>query len=147
MTFFPTEFWVTCSAACCLGGGLAWLAARSLWRSNVARIERELRQTSEAVCQVAEIQLKIYEKFCGSLTNLEEKILELSVPGGESALPLERRHHVLALARKGATLDEIIRKLSIPRGEAELILRLRKYAGGRPAMAKSGGEVGKYAQG
>lgn len=49
------------------------------------------------------------------------------MPSADAPLPLERRHQVLTLARKGVSAEEISRRLNIPKGEAELILSLRKY--------------------
>ena len=122
------------------------------WQTNkklnrrVHALERDLRHFSDMVTQMAEIQMKTYEKNSASLENLEERIMELSVPSHDSSLPLERRHQVLALARQGVGLEEIVKRLKAPAGEAELILNLRKYMGGEHARSmKKNERVTKYA--
>ncbi len=82
---------------------------------------------SEDLLQMAELQMEIYRRVSKDLSDIEERVLDLSVPSAEATPPLERRHQVLTLARKGVALDEIARRLHMPRGEAELILNLRKY--------------------
>ena len=61
--------------------------------------------------------------------------MELSVPSHDKKLPLERRHQVLTLARRGMSVKDIAKRLKAPVGEAELILNLGKFAeqdGNRP---------------
>lgn len=72
--------------------------------------------------------------------------MELSIPDGDSGLPLERRHQVLTLARRGMALNDIVKRLKAPVGEAELILNLGKYARTED-QPKSGneGQVKQYA--
>jgi Protein of unknown function (DUF2802) len=79
------------------------------------------------------LQQEIFQRVCRNLNEIDEKVMELSVPTSDGPLPLERRHQVLTLARKGLSVDEIARRLSMPKGEAELILSLRKYSDGNPA--------------
>jgi hypothetical protein len=90
--------------------------------------------------------MKTFEKHSASFEELEERIMELSVPSHDSSLPLERRHQVLTLARQGVALEDIVKRLKAPVGEAELILNLRKYMGGGNARSsKMNEQVGKYA--
>ena len=99
-----------------------------VWRRRFLALQAEVRRLSEDLLQVVELQSDAYRRVCRGLTDVEEKVLELSVPSGDAPLPLERRHQVLTLARKGVAIDEIARRLNMPKGEAELILSLRKYA-------------------
>jgi len=103
------------------------LVSLQLWRRPFRTLRREVMQFSEDLFQMAELQKDIYHRICRDLNGIEERILDLAVPFSEGPLPLERRHQVLTLARKGVDLEEISRRLNMPRGEAELILRLRKY--------------------
>lgn len=112
------------------------IAAVFSWKrvgKSVRRIhylERDLERLSEAVSQMAEVQMKAQQKYASRFDDMEERIMELSVPTHDATMPLERRHQVLALARQGVALDEIVKRLKAPVGEAELILNLHRYAGG-----------------
>jgi hypothetical protein len=111
-------------------------------------LERDLQSFSEAMCQMAEIQMKSYRRVSGNLGDIEERIVELAIPSEDTRVPLERRRQVLALAHKGVALEEITKRLRVPRGEAELILNLRKYMDvSTPRDAKSNGELKRHAQG
>ncbi len=127
--------------------GAGYFVFRKKCDRRIEVLERELRQLSEALCEMAETQMKAYEKVTVNIGHIEERMLDLAVPSSDSAPPLERRHHVLALANKGVALEEIARRLKIPRGEAELILGLRKYAG-RAVLREpvDAGEVKRYVQ-
>ena len=103
------------------------LKKRLLLRTQM--LEADLKRMSDAVIQLAEIQMRSHEKSAVRLEDMESRIMELSVPSQDSILPLERRHQVLALARQGVALEEIVKRLKAPIGEAELILNLRKYTG------------------
>ena len=127
------------------------LIGQLVWRRRFRALQGEVRQLSEDLLQVVELQSDVYRRVCRGLTDVEEKVLELSVPSGDAPLPLERRHQVLTLARRGVAVDEIARRLNMPKGEAELILSLRKYVdlksdGSRLPMsngyASSGAKVG-----
>jgi len=121
-----------------------WITNRRL-RRRIQVLERDLQHISELVSQMAEVQVKTFEKHSASIENLEERIMELSVPSHDSSLPLERRHKVLALARQGVALEDIVKRLKAPVGEAELILNLRKYMGGEYARSgKTNVQVKKY---
>jgi len=131
---------------------LAASAGLCMWRSNkrmtrhIHELERDLQVLSDVVTQVAEVQLKTFEKHSAGIESLEERIMELSVPSHDSTLPLERRHQVLALSRQGIPLEDIVKRLKAPVGEAELILNLRKYMGGTAARpTKMNEQVRKYA--
>lgn len=123
-----------------------FLLQRKLYR-RFSALERDLQQFSDVMCQMAEIQMKSYRKLNGNLGEIEERIMDLALPSNDSGLPLERRHHVLALARKGVPIEEIVKRLNIPRGEAELILNLRRFIDvGAPKTAKAVGEAKRHAQ-
>jgi DNA-binding NarL/FixJ family response regulator len=111
-----------------LGAGAAYFLTNRILGRRVITLERDLQIFSEAMSQMAEIQMKAYHKISGNMGGIEERLLELAIPSADSRLPLERRHQVLALARKGAAIEEIAQRLNLPRGEAELILSLHKYA-------------------
>ena len=111
---------------------------RSITRKMIRRletVERDLQRISDAMSQMAELQMKTHQKISTHFNDMEERIMELSVPSQDSSLPLERRHQVLALARQGVDLEEIVRRLKAPVGEAELILNLSRYMGGENAPA------------
>jgi len=122
-----------------------WITHRRLVR-RIHALERDLHHISDVASQLAEVQMKTFEKHSASFEDLEERIMELSVPSHDSSLPLERRHQVLTLARQGVALEDIVKRLKAPVGEAELILNLRKYMGGESARStKMNEQVGKYA--
>ena len=113
---------------------------------RIQDLEQDLQHISDVVSQMAELQVKTFEKHSASFENLEERIMELSVPSHDSSLPLERRHQVLALSRQGVPLEDIVKRLKAPVGEAELILNLRKYMGGESAPSmKINGQTRKHA--
>ena len=114
------------AAAMLAAGGCC--IAQVIWRRRFLTLQAEVRRLSADLLQAVELQSDVYHRMCRGLSDVEEKILELSVPSGDVPLPLERRHQVLTLARKGVAVDEIAHRLNMPKGEAELILSLRKYA-------------------
>jgi len=125
--------------------GLHWVTKKKLL-GRIKALERDLQSFSDVMSKMAEVQTKTYHKFSTSVEDLEERIMELSVPSPDSGLPLERRHRVLALARQGMALDDIVKRLKAPVGEAELILNLRKYMGGESSRAaKTDEQVSPYA--
>lgn len=105
--------------------------------ARVQRLERDLRHISDAVSQMADAQIKSFQKHSAGLEGLEARIMELSVPSRDSSLPLERRHQVLTLARQGLPLEEIVKRLKAPIGEAEVILNLQKYMGAENAQSQT----------
>jgi hypothetical protein len=117
------------------------------WNNRLRTLERDLQQCSEAMNQMAEIQMKSHRKLTGDLGDMEQRIMDLALPSENTNLPLERRHHVLALARKGISIDEIVKRLNMPRGEAELILNLRNFVdAGVSRVNETAGEAREYAQ-
>jgi hypothetical protein len=126
-------------------GFCQWLSNKRLLR-RIHELEQDLQRFSDVMSQMAEVQIKTFEKHSASIENMEERIMELSVPSHDSSLPLERRHQVLALSRQGVPLEDIVKRLKAPVGEAELILNLRKYMGGANAgNMKMNEQVKKYA--
>ncbi len=122
-----------------------WVSNRKLTR-RIQELEQNLQRFSDVVSQMADVQVKTFEKQSASIENLEERIMELSVPSHDSSMPLERRHQVLSLARQGVSLDDIVKRLKAPVGEAELILNLRKYMGGQHTRStKMNEQVKKHA--
>ena len=126
-------------------GAFCWSATRKMVR-RIENVERDLQRISDMMSQMAELQMKTHQKFSTHFDDVEERIMELSVPSQDSSMPLERRHQVLALARQGVDLAEIVKRLKAPVGEAELILNLSKYMGGEGSPAgKTHGQVKQYA--
>jgi hypothetical protein len=122
-----------------------WVTNRRL-TGRVRGLEQNLQHLSDVVTQMADVQMKTFQKHTANFEDLEERIMELSVPSHDSNMPLERRHQVLALSRQGVGLDEIVKRLKAPVGEAELILNLQKYMGGEISRsAKTNEQVRKYA--
>ncbi|MBN2244024.1 MAG: hypothetical protein JW793_15170 [Acidobacteria bacterium] len=107
-------------------------------------LEKELEDVCAALSQMAELQVRSYRKHASLVDNLEERIMELNFPSDDSRLPLERRHQVLTLARRGVNLDDIVRRLKAPVGEAELILNLGEYAKNANTCKVGNGERGKH---
>jgi hypothetical protein len=127
-------------------GSLHWILIRKL-RDRIHGLEQDLQGISDVITQLVEFQMKAHEKSSADLEDLEERIMDLSVPSHNSNLPLERRHQVLALARQGVALDDIVKRLKAPIGEAELILNLGKYTGVEISRsAKKNEQVKPYAQ-
>ena len=133
------------TAASC---GIVFFFLDRRYNRRIKTLERDLQRFSEAMCQMAEIQMKSHRKVSGNLGDIEGRILELAIPSGDTRMPLERRRQVLTLARNGVAVEEITKRLNVPRGEAELILNLRKYTDvATPRAAKSNGELRRHAQG
>jgi hypothetical protein len=122
-----------------------WITDRRL-TGRVRVLEQNLQHLSDVVTQIADVQMTTFQKHNANFEDLEERIMELSVPSHDSSMPLERRHQVLALSRQGVGLDEIVKRLKAPVGEAELILNLQKYMGGEISRSsKTNERVRKYA--
>jgi len=122
--------------------GSLWLHRQ--WQRRFLALKHELAEVSENLMQMAELQTDVYRRVAGNLNDIEEKVLDLSVPASEGVLPLERRHQVITLARKGVGVDEIAHRLSMPKGEVDLILSLRKFAKATPHPPRSQGKVQEY---
>ncbi|MBZ5495445.1 MAG: DUF2802 domain-containing protein [Acidobacteriia bacterium] len=133
------------SAAALLSAGGYYLLQRH-WRRRFQALSEEVARVSEDLAQVVELQADIYRRLCRDLNDVEEKVLDLSVPSSDVPPPLERRHQVLTLARKGVAVDEIARRLNMPRGEAELILSLRKYVDAKTPTEPAHGVLRGYAR-
>ncbi len=132
-----------CAAHLCL----CYFLFQRKWGGRLLALERDLQQLSDAMSQLAEIQMKSYQKLSGNLGDMEERIMDLALPSQDPDLPLERRHQVLALARKGVPIEEIVKRLNMPRGEAELILNLTGFVNvGTSRRAETAGEKDGYAQ-
>ena len=116
--------------------GLALCAGALFWKNRVELLkriqglERDLQGLSNEMSNMVEIQIGSHRRQITRFEELEERIMDLSIPSRDSSLPLERRHQVLALARQGIGLQDIAARLKAPAGEAELILNLRKYMDG-----------------
>lgn len=122
-----------------------WSVIRRMIR-RVQSLERDLQRISNAMSELAEIQIETQKKYNAHFGEMEERIMELSIPSEDSGLPLERRHQVLSLARQGVCLEDIAKRLKAPVGEAELILNLGKYMDREKAQAgKSSRQVRQYA--
>ena len=135
----------------CLGIALTGISAGICWGVNrkmnrrFQALERDMKRVSEAMTQMADLQMKTHQKLSARFEDIEERMMELSVPSNDAELPLERRHQVLALDRQGVPVQEIAKRIKAPVGEAELILNLRKYRGGEGLPAgKSFGRAGQY---
>jgi hypothetical protein len=129
-----------------LFAGISHLIINRRLTCRVRALEQDLQHLSDVASQMAEVQMKTFQKHSASFEDLEERIMELSVPSQDSSLPLERRHQVLALSRQGVGLEDIVKRLKAPVGEAELILNLQKYMGGETSQsARMNQRVRKYA--
>ena len=112
-----------------------------LWQRRFLALKPEMKRFSEDLMQMAELQSDIYRQVSRHLNDIEGKVLNLSVPSSEGSRPLERRHQVLTLTRKGIAVDEIARRLSMPKGEVDLILSLRKFVKATPPQQRSQGAI------
>jgi hypothetical protein len=113
-----------------------------IWRRRFFLLREEVQHLSEDLLQAVELQEDMYRSVRRGLDGIEERVLELAVPSADAPLPLERRHQVLTLARRGVSTDEIASRLNMPKGEAELILNLRRFAdtsheGSKPAVLRN----------
>lgn len=113
--------------------------------ARIDKLEQDLQQLSTAMSQMAELQLKDHEALSSNIADLEERLVELSIPSNDEDLPLERRHQVLSLAQRGLSLEEIVQRLKAPVGETELILNLRQYMGGENSPDINNRQVTQYA--
>lgn len=128
--------------------GSAYFLLDRKYNHRIKTLERDLQSFSQAMCQMAEIQMKSYRKVTGNLGDIEERIVDLAIPSEDSRVPVERRRQILTLAHKGVAIGEISKRLNVPRGEAELILNLRKYMDvAAPRTVKSNGEPQRHVQG
>ena len=123
--------WLLFVLTAVVGGTILYHAAtRKKLQRRIEVMEDDLARYAEVISKMAEVQTRTLEKFSGRFEEVEERMLDLSVPSQNPEMPLEKRHQVLALAQKGVPLDEIVERVKAPVGEAELILNLRKYQSG-----------------
>ena len=122
------------------------LLLHKLWQRRFLALKQEMKQFSEDLMQMAELQSDIYRQVSHHLNDIEGKVLDLSVPASDGAHPLERRHQVLTLARKGVGVDEIAHRLGMPKGEVDLILSLHNFVKATPPAQRSQGAVKEYAR-
>jgi hypothetical protein len=116
------------------------------YSSRIQHLERELQSIYSVVSQLMEVQMNTHRKYSANIENIEERLMELSIPSHDTNLPLERRRQVLTLARQGVGLQDIVKKLKAPMGEAELILNLGKYMNSNaPNNPKFIEQAGEYA--
>jgi hypothetical protein len=134
-------------AAPVIAAAVTCLILHFVWRRRLHALERDLQTCTEAICQIADTHMTSQQKMAGTITELEEKIVELTAPERRTGTDLDKRHRVLRLARNGVALDDISKRLKLPRGEAELILSLRKYVEmGAVQNQTSRGDVKSHAQ-
>jgi hypothetical protein len=112
--------------------------------ARVQCLERDLQHISDVMTQMAEVQIKTFQKHSAGIDGLEERIMELSIPSHDSRMPLERRHQVLALSRQGVALKDIVKRLKAPVGEAEVILNLQKYMVGESSRSLNSNGLVKH---
>jgi hypothetical protein len=110
-------------------GALYWTYKKKLI-GRIQLLERSLQAFSDVISQMAEIQTKAIQKSYGKFEDIDERIMDLSIPSQDANLPVEKRRQVLALARQGVPLGDIAKRLKAPVGEAELILNLSQYLDG-----------------
>jgi hypothetical protein len=109
-------------------GAIHWITQKKL-NARIKSLEQELQTFSDVVVQLVEIQTQSHSQVTTSLEDLEERLLDMSVPSQDANSALERRHKVLTLARQGVSAEDISKRLGTPVGEAELMLKLRKFRG------------------
>jgi hypothetical protein len=118
------------------------------WRLHrrCASLRQELMQVSGWVFQMAELQLMLYRKVAQSINEVEDKVLDLAVPGSDPSLPLERRYRVLTLSGRGLSAQDVAARLRMPVGEVELILNLRNFADAHGTESHDGGRARRKGQ-
>jgi hypothetical protein len=119
------NFFLIVSLALCAGA--LHVAFKRKMMKQIQDLEQDLQGYADVMLKVAEVQTKTQETYSTRFEELDERIMELSVPHQDPDVPLERRHQVLALARQGMALEDIVKRLKAPVGETELILNLNKY--------------------
>jgi hypothetical protein len=144
MAWLNNFLWYIGAAALLSAGGCFLL--QRIWHRRFLALQREVAQFSEDLFQMVDLQMDIYRRVCRNLNDIEEKVLDLSVPSSNGPLPLERRHQVMTLARKGVDPEEIARRLNMPKGEVELIMSLRKYVDMKTSGERGQGGVKDYAR-
>ena len=121
-----------------------WTTRRKIL-GRIQILEQSLQDISNMVSQTIEIQTKSIQKSTCRFEEIEERIMDLSVPSQDANLPVEKRRQVIALARQGVPLGDIAKRLKAPVGEAELILNLSQYLDGeRRSSSQRKEQVGSY---
>lgn len=115
---------------------LCSLLSRKQIRCELHVLRQELKQLQEALrCFVDESQ-KMAAQFA-RITKLEQAAApDSNAMRRAKGSGIDRKHHVLYLSRKGATIDEIAEKLMLPQGEIQLILDL--YSGSLAGVERAG---------
>jgi hypothetical protein len=113
-----------------LYAGIFYRTYKKKLLGRIYALEQNLQEFTEAISRMAEIQTKAIQKSSLRFEEMEERIMDLSIPSQDDNRPVERRHQVIMLARQGVPLADIARRLKAPVGEAELILNLSKYRDG-----------------
>lgn len=130
---------------------VAGLLLHRIWQRRFLALKQEMERFADDLLQAVELQSELHRRISRGLSEVEGRILEWSAPSSETPPPLERRHQVLTLARKGISADEIARRLNLPKGETDLIMSLRKYMDAKapeklPATALAGAHAGGRAR-
>jgi len=112
------------------GGTILYYASIKKLLRRIQILEKDVARYADVIDKMADVQSKTLEKFSRRFEELDERLLDLSVPSWDPEMPLEKRHRVLTLAKQGVPMDEIVERVKAPVGEAELILNLRKYQRG-----------------
>jgi DNA-binding NarL/FixJ family response regulator len=129
---------------CAVGGGLlafnAWRAQRLAQRSlaNAAlltarvsgleqSVERLLQQNSDYGPRLDWIETRVRQTELNKGTRPADKAEPAADPKRQSIT--ERRHRVLALAKRGLEAQQIAATLGVPHGEVELIISLHETVG------------------
>ena len=112
------------------GGIIIYYASIKKMLRRIQILEKDVARYTDLIDKMADVQSKTLEKFSRRFEELDERLLELSIPSWDPEMPLEKRHRVLTLAKQGVPMDEIVERVKAPVGEAELILNLRKYQHG-----------------
>ena len=92
--------------------GLTLCAAALYWKNRIEflkriqNLEQDLQCLSNVMSQMVEVQTETHRRHVTRFEDLEERIMDLSIPSPDSDSPLERRHQVLALARQGIGIEE-----------------------------------------
>lgn len=100
---------------------LLWLSNR---RERTARadLSHRLHQLAGAVDEMVQWNESAFRTVTRSVRSLEDEVQrgDRNTPPS----PVERKHRILGLARRGLTAEEITRQLNLPRAEVDLIVNL-----------------------
>ncbi len=135
-----------CLVSTAVSCAVSFALFRRFWLGRIEILERDLQTMAATVSELTDIQMQSFQKVSATVSEIEERILELSLPSLDSTAPIERRRKVLALAGKGAPMEEIVKKASVPRGEAELIMNLQRCRSTATKSGKPNGEGRQHVQ-